>query len=57
MRRFMKECDRGHLQDAIFKFLRGMKGFREDSRRLVETEFGWDKIVLGIENVYNEVVL
>ena len=40
-----------------------MKNYEEDlengeeGRRLVMDEFGWDKIILGIENVYTEVVL
>jgi len=31
--------------------------FGEGGRKLVREEFDWDKIILDIEKVYNEVVL
>ena len=57
---YVVEYDKKELLDALFKLLsdEGLRRrFGERGRKLVLEEFGWDKVVLGIENVYNEVIL
>lgn len=57
---YVVECDKEELRNALFKVLsdeRLRRRFGEEGRKLVMEKFGWDKVVLGIENVYNEGVL
>ena len=57
---YVVECDKEELRNALFKVLsdeRLRMRFGEGCRKLVREEFGWDRIILDVENVYNEVVL
>lgn len=52
---YVVEYDKDQLGDAITKVLsdEGLRrGFGEEGKRLVREEFGWDKIVRQMENVY-----
>jgi glycosyltransferase involved in cell wall biosynthesis len=52
--------DKEELQNALFKILsdEGLRRrFGEEGKKLVREKFGWDRIILDVENVYNEVVL
>ena len=53
----MVEYDKGELRAAIFKVLsdEGLRRrFGEEGRKLVRGEFGWDKIVRTVEELYEE---
>lgn len=52
---YVVEYDKNQLRDAIIKVLsdeRLRKRFGEEGKRLVREKFGWDKVVLDIENIY-----
>jgi len=52
---YVVECDKDQLRDAIFKILGDEslnESFSEGGRKLVMGEFGWNKIVKNIEELY-----
>jgi len=56
---FAVSYDKDQLRDAMIKVLgdeRLRRKFGEESRKLVREEFGWDKVVLDIENTYLNLV-
>jgi glycosyltransferase involved in cell wall biosynthesis len=49
------EYDKDQMQNAIIKILSDeelRRGFREEGRKLVKNEFGWEGVVLDIEKIY-----
>jgi glycosyltransferase involved in cell wall biosynthesis len=55
----MVEYDKDQMRDAIFKILSDEelgKRFGEEGRRLVMEEFGWEKVVRTVEDVYSNVI-
>jgi glycosyltransferase involved in cell wall biosynthesis len=51
--------DKDQLRDAIIKVLsneRLRRRFGETGKRLVNKEFGWDKIVGGLEQIYADII-
>ncbi|MFV9631153.1 MAG: glycosyltransferase [Methanosarcinales archaeon] len=49
------EYDKDQMQNAIIKVLSDeelRRGFREEGRKLVKNEFGWEGVVLDIEKIY-----
>ncbi len=56
---YVVEYDKDQLQDAIIKILsdEGLRRkFGEEGKRLVGEEFGWDEVVLDIENIYLSLI-
>ena len=56
---FAVHNDRDQLRDAIFKILSDKelrRRFGEEGKRLVGKEFGWDKVVLGVERIYLNLI-
>ena len=52
---YVVEYDKDQLRDAIFKILsdEGLRRrFGEEGKRLVNAEFGWDKVVRKVEEIY-----
>jgi glycosyltransferase involved in cell wall biosynthesis len=52
---YVIQNDKDQLRDVIFKVLsdEGLRGrFGEEGRRLVEEQFGWDKVVKQVEDLY-----
>ena len=57
---YVVEYDKEELRNALFKVLNDeglRRRFGEEGKKLVMEEFGWDRIILDIEKVYNEVIL
>jgi len=56
---YVVEYDKDQLRETIIKVLSDeemRRRFREDGRRLVGDEFGWDKVVLDVEKIYLSVI-
>ena len=55
----MVEYDKDQLRNVIIKLLCDedlRRRFGEGGRRLVGKEFGWDKIVGGLEQIYADII-
>jgi len=56
---YVVEYDKDQLRDAIFEVLSDgglRRRFGEEGRRLVREQFGWDKVVLGVERIYLNLI-
>lgn len=53
------EYDKDQMRNAIIKILSDgelRRGFREEGRKLVKNEFGWERVVLDIEKIYLSLI-
>ncbi len=53
------EYDKDQMRNAIIKILSDeelRRGFREEGRKLVKNEFGWEGVVLDIEKIYLSLI-
>jgi len=53
------EYDKDQMRNAIIKILSDeelRRGFREEGRKLVKNEFGWEGVVLDIEKIYFSLI-
>ena len=56
---YVVEYDENQLRDAIFKVLSDVEPrvrFGEGGRRLIKEYFSWDKIILDVEKIYEQII-